>query len=167
MSSRLNCLCAAVCLLLCSGCSKPQSFSIGQSIGLGGYTISVKYPEVREQNNQRMLLVHFRCEQTSSAETADRFQGRYLTAFSVTDGKGRRYVGAPIIASGYRFAAMSPPRSVREAKAIYDSMGDVPDFHEWIVMVPVKPDATGFTLSVHNMDRQANQPGVARVALGR
>jgi hypothetical protein len=160
--------CTAV--VLCSiavGCSSPQTFSRGQAIPIGEYRISVLYPEIRDMDNRRALLVHLHCPEISTDEDMHRFQRRVFTAFSVRDSAGNRYIGVPIVADALRYSFASLPQSLHDAQTQFDSHSSPPDRTEWVVLAAVPSVARGFTLHIHNAHRRDQQPRAAVVDLGR
>ena len=142
MSNHLVLLVAT--LLTSLACCKATSFSRGDPIPLGPYSLTVKYLETEQddEGNTR-LTVHFRLVQVEAVERRSRLvdTGPRPPRFTVVDSERREY----------RF----------------QSMRSGTDVEDWVVSFLVPPESRGFSAVINNPSPREGQPCVATVPLGR
>lgn len=131
-------------LIASLACCKGTSFSRGEPIRLGPYSLTINYAETEQDSEGRMkLTVHFRFVQVEAVERRFRAVdgGPRPPRFTVADSEGREY----------RF----------------QSMRSGTDSEDWVASFIVPAEGRGFSAVINNPSPRAGQPCVATVPLGR
>jgi len=179
-SSVLGAWSCATLLLWVTACSpKPTSFSRGQSIPLGPYTVTVSHTESSSggsfsglgsslsRPDAQVLVVYLDVQGAESVDinrTALWFMG-----FRAVDSEGNRHRGTPMPARQYN--GMAAARSARSARDLDNwsssSRGESGTPRDWVVLFAVPSKSHDFSMLMPNPKPSRGQPEAAIVPLGR
>ena len=179
-SSVLGAWSCATLLLWVTACSpKPTSFSRGQSIPLGPYTVTVSHTESSSggsfsglssslsRPDAQVLVVYL---DVQGAESVDINRAAlWFMGFRAVDSEGNRHRGIPMPARQYN--GMAAARSARSARDLDNwsswSRGESGTPRDWVVLFAVPSKSHDFSMLMPNPKPSRGQPEAAIVPLGR
>lgn len=157
--------------LLFAACSAPppQAYGIGHPIPLGPYVVSVEGSDLASWEDRALLTVHFQLQCSTKPPDLKLFFNKYLDAFSLQGGDGKKYAGFPVPEPKRGMDSASMFEALRQRPKTFEEMvanlGMDPD--RWMVMFAVPAYSRGYTLYIENRAPGSDQPRVASIDLHR